>query len=171
MVVLLHRNMSPWPTTMGCSSSSSVAASEVETSHPNTPVLKQVNGGRGGVVGGLPVDVEVIQSKTSETISQAYQRVDEEICALESTCPGPRLLTAEAWVEHLRNVFERESAAIVVDGAELALNVKLGEIPNGIPEGEAMVALRNQGPEEGMLQLARNDTAKVRRVCIPSNRR
>ncbi|XP_037926558.1 uncharacterized protein LOC119661329 isoform X2 [Hermetia illucens] len=37
-----------------------------------------------------------------ETITDAYQRLDKEICALEGRCPGPRLATAEAWIEHLQ---------------------------------------------------------------------
>lgn len=41
--------------------------------------------------------------KQSESFVEAYRRLDEEICALESTTPGPRLMTAEAWVELLNS--------------------------------------------------------------------
>lgn len=31
-----------------------------------------------------------------------FVRLDEKISKLESTCPGPRLATCEAWIEHLQ---------------------------------------------------------------------
>lgn len=33
---------------------------------------------------------------------QQYVRLDEQISKLEGTCPGPRMATAEAWIEHLQ---------------------------------------------------------------------
>ena len=32
-----------------------------------------------------------------------FVRLDEKISKLESTCPGPRLATCEAWIEHLQS--------------------------------------------------------------------
>lgn len=40
-------------------------------------------------------------TQQTETISQAFQRLDEHICRLEGQCPGPRLATIEAWIEFL----------------------------------------------------------------------
>lgn len=41
--------------------------------------------------------------QTTETVYQAYKRLDQQICTLEGTCPGPRLTTAEAWIEFLES--------------------------------------------------------------------
>lgn len=35
------------------------------------------------------------------TILEVYQQFDEEICRLESVCPGPRLATMDTWVQYL----------------------------------------------------------------------
>ncbi len=43
----------------------------------------------------------VYSFQTSETIYQAYKRLDQQICKLEGMCPGPRLTTVEAWIEFL----------------------------------------------------------------------
>ncbi|KAI8043372.1 uncharacterized protein LOC128262981 [Drosophila gunungcola] len=39
-------------------------------------------------------------------IVEQYVRLDEKISKLEGTCPGPRMATAEAWVEHLQGKHE-----------------------------------------------------------------
>lgn len=43
-------------------------------------------------------------SQQTETISQAFQRLDEHICRLEGQCPGPRLATNEAWIDFLNGL-------------------------------------------------------------------
>lgn len=50
--------------------------------------------------------INIIPSFTqqTETISQAFQRLDEQICRLEGQCPGPRLATIEAWIEFLNGL-------------------------------------------------------------------
>lgn len=40
-------------------------------------------------------------TKPTETMIEAFTRLDAEILALENLSPGSRLTTAEAWVEHL----------------------------------------------------------------------
>lgn len=103
-----------------------------------------------------------ITFKPSETIPQAYRRLDEEICVLESTCPGPRLLTAEAWIEHLNTVFEKAGATneLYERDSRLVIDVRLDDVPNG--------AQGSSKPEtaEAAYDRSRDDTAKVRRVCI-----
>ncbi|XP_037034063.1 uncharacterized protein LOC119072860 isoform X2 [Bradysia coprophila] len=41
--------------------------------------------------------------KTSETVYQAFKRLDQQICKLEAMCPGPRLTTVDAWIEFLES--------------------------------------------------------------------
>ncbi|KAJ6647894.1 hypothetical protein Bhyg_03118 [Pseudolycoriella hygida] len=41
--------------------------------------------------------------KSTETVYQAYRRLDQQICKFEGTCPGPRLTTSDAWVEFLES--------------------------------------------------------------------
>ncbi|XP_030383123.1 uncharacterized protein LOC115630629 [Scaptodrosophila lebanonensis] len=38
----------------------------------------------------------------AQNIVQQYVRLDEQISKLEATCPGPRMATAEAWIDHLQ---------------------------------------------------------------------
>lgn len=44
---------------------------------------------------------------------EQYVRLDEQISKLEGTCPGPRMATAEAWVEHIQSKHE---AMLRLDG-------------------------------------------------------
>ncbi|XP_055544402.1 uncharacterized protein LOC129729676 isoform X1 [Wyeomyia smithii] len=137
---------------MGCSSSST--ASE-DTLHVNTPVRHI----------GLPevaFELQDTAAKIIETIPQAYQRLDEEICARESACPGPRLLTAEAWVDHLRTNVASSNGydEILLPSNKLALDVKVIDFPNATPNGSSSpTELQNS---DG----ARDDIAKVRRLAL-----
>lgn len=44
-------------------------------------------------------------------------RLDEQIGKLEGTCPGPRMATAEAWVDHLQSKHE---AMLGLEGMDVA---------------------------------------------------
>ncbi|EDV98938.1 GH13328 [Drosophila grimshawi] len=68
---------------MGCGSSME-RPSSVSHHLPNTPMR--------------PMQ----QNVDGRTIVQQYVRLDEQISKLEASSPGPRLATAEAWIEHLR---------------------------------------------------------------------
>uniref|UniRef100_A0A182J4X9 Uncharacterized protein n=1 Tax=Anopheles atroparvus TaxID=41427 RepID=A0A182J4X9_ANOAO len=97
---------------MGCSSS---VVLEEETPHTNTPMVV------------VPVDTwtqQTLGPAQPETVAAAYRRMDEEICALESTTPGPRLTTAEGWVELLR------SANVQRVGEQ---DPGVAAVPNGVP--------------------------------------
>ncbi|XP_059619261.1 uncharacterized protein LOC132263495 [Phlebotomus argentipes] len=67
---------------MGCKTSSSV-----------TPDIEQIAN-----------QSRAINVKDGETFENAFQKLDEEILLLEMRCPGARLATAEAWVEHLESL-------------------------------------------------------------------
>ncbi|XP_029708670.1 uncharacterized protein LOC109407434 isoform X2 [Aedes albopictus] len=138
---------------MGCTPSST--AVEEESFARNTPVRRIAK-----TFVGLPEDSYPVESavlKPIETATQAYQRLDEEICALESTSPGPRLLTAEAWIEHLETVFQKSDATseLYDHDTNLILDVRLNDVPNGgvgLSSSETAEAASNRG---------RDDTAKL----------
>ncbi|KAH8412993.1 hypothetical protein KR009_007335 [Drosophila setifemur] len=50
------------------------------------------------------------------SIVEQYVRLDEQIGKLESTCPGPRMATAEAWVEHLQS---KHGAMLGLEGMDV----------------------------------------------------
>ncbi|KAH8333162.1 hypothetical protein KR074_009387 [Drosophila pseudoananassae] len=56
------------------------------------------------------------QNGAPGNIVEQYVRLDEQIGKLEGTCPGPRMATAEAWVEHLRSKHE---AMLGLEGMDL----------------------------------------------------
>lgn len=43
-----------------------------------------------------------LPNQATETMIEAFTRLDAEILGLENLSPGSRLTTAEAWVEHLQ---------------------------------------------------------------------
>lgn len=43
----------------------------------------------------------------------AYQRLDEEICLLESTCPGSRLASTELWIAFLESQLNKMNDDII----------------------------------------------------------
>jgi len=58
-------------------------------------------------------------------------RLDEQISKLEGTCPGPRMATAEAWVEHLQSKHE---AMLGLEGMGVApLRERELETEEGMP--------------------------------------
>ncbi|XP_049548727.1 uncharacterized protein LOC125959816 [Anopheles darlingi] len=101
---------------MGCSSSI-VLEEASPTPNPSTPVRRVENG----------IAAITMGPGKTETLVAAYSRLDEEICALESTTPGPRLMTAEGWVEVLKSAAPRIRPA---SRSDPLVNAPL--IPNGV---------------------------------------
>lgn len=85
----------------------------------------------------------------------AYQRLDESICRIESLCPGPRLATAEAWVEHLEGMGTK---SIIDEMSEPSI---LNEAKDDLDED-----MMNSSLQDTTNSKEQNDLAKVRRVCI-----
>ncbi|XP_052898325.1 uncharacterized protein LOC128305076 [Anopheles moucheti] len=142
-------------TGMGCSSS---VVLEEPIPHPTTPVVDTNEQGR------LPS----LGPKHPESLVEAYRRLDEEICALESTTPGPRLMTAEAWVELLKGAKSSTGQDAVVPQAPSppVTNEALhnGIIPNGVPGG---VLKRPLSAEiESPTESARKEMVKVREIIL-----
>ncbi|KAH8297978.1 hypothetical protein KR018_003455 [Drosophila ironensis] len=82
---------------MGCGSSM-----DMQTN----PVVTEVSSGMQSRRNGAPGN-----------IVEQYVRLDEQIGKLEGMCPGPRLATSEAWVEHLQ---AKHEAMLGLDGMDVA---------------------------------------------------
>ncbi|XP_053676017.1 uncharacterized protein LOC128726244 [Anopheles nili] len=133
-------------TVMGCSSS--VTVEESSTPHPPTPVGRNAQG-----------HSTLEPSHPAETMAQAYRRLDEEICALESTTPGPRLMTAEAWVDLL------QSARKPTDTSGLNRKQPVGAQANGIiPNGVPIAGVKR--PETSQSEGTRKEMVKVREIVL-----
>ncbi|XP_017095755.2 uncharacterized protein synr [Drosophila bipectinata] len=83
---------------MGCGSSM-----ETQTN----PIVTEVSSAMQSRQNGAPAVMNIVEQ---------YVRLDEQISKLEGTCPGPRMATAEAWVEHLRSKHE---AMLGLEGMDL----------------------------------------------------
>ncbi|KAH8341633.1 hypothetical protein KR059_012543 [Drosophila kikkawai] len=111
-----------------------------------------------------PVVTEVssgMQSRQNAAgnIVEQYVRLDEQIGKLESTCPGPRMATAEAWVDHLQSKHE---AMLGLDGMDVAPLRERGRASDieqeevytmGTRQGNQIVA---NTPTKDLAQLAYN---------------
>ncbi|KAH8402930.1 hypothetical protein KR222_000470, partial [Zaprionus bogoriensis] len=76
-------------------------------------------------------------------IVRQYVRLDEQISKLEGSCPGPRMATAEAWIEHLQLKRDR------------MLGLEGGEYPGaGVPQTALADAPRAEAAAPTTLPLA-----------------
>ncbi|EDV33267.1 uncharacterized protein Dana_GF23580 [Drosophila ananassae] len=103
---------------MGCGSSM-----ETQTN----PIVTEVSSGMQSRQNGAPGN-----------IVEQYVRLDEQISKLEGTCPGPRMATAEAWVEHLRSKHE---AMLGLEGMDLELATMRDRENNRVRETDPKEAL------------------------------
>ncbi|EDW54292.1 uncharacterized protein LOC6613400 [Drosophila sechellia] len=100
------------------------------------------------------------QNGASGNVVEQYVRLDEQISKLEGTCPGPRMATAEAWVEHIHGKHE---AMLGLDGMGVApLREREWEAEEALPipaytmggrQGDPIVA---NTPTKDLAQLAYN---------------
>nr|XP_014089593.2 uncharacterized protein LOC106617117 [Bactrocera oleae] len=72
-------------------------------------------------------------------VIEEFVGLDERISKLEATCPGPRMATAEAWVEHLQS--QRDSL-LGVDTLDMALN----------PQNNGVLQQQQQQPRQHQQQ-------------------
>ncbi|XP_037811207.1 uncharacterized protein LOC119603290 [Lucilia sericata] len=64
-------------------------------------VLDEPMGGMAGMA--LPSNQWPLTQANPIDVVLEFVRLDEKISKLEATCPGPRLATCEAWIEHLQS--------------------------------------------------------------------
>lgn len=95
-----------------------------------------------------------------QNIVRQYVRLDEQISKVEGSCPGPRMATAEAWIEHLQ---AKRDAMLGLEGIDhpAAPQSALGDAAATLP-----LALRNgrAGNEDIVANTPTNDLAQVRVV-------
>ncbi|BFF96160.1 uncharacterized protein DMAD_13413 [Drosophila madeirensis] len=104
-----------------------------------------------------------LQPNGVTNIIDEYVRLDEQISKLEGSCPGPRMATAEAWIEHLQG---KHDAMLGLDGMEVAQRrlqeeqdttdieaLSLPSYPQRRGEGNQIVA---NTPTKDLAQLAYN---------------
>lgn len=92
--------------------------------------------------------------RPDQTVLDAYLRLDEEILKLEEQCPGPRLITIEAWIKYL----ESKESVSTNDIIQLPLHMLDEEFDE---EQELTKYSRRTRLENDCESLA-----KVRQVCI-----
>uniref|UniRef100_A0A6P4EHV9 Uncharacterized protein LOC108043533 isoform X1 n=1 Tax=Drosophila rhopaloa TaxID=1041015 RepID=A0A6P4EHV9_DRORH len=94
---------------MGCGSSMDTQTNPVVT-EVSSEMQPRQNGAAGVLVVLSPSTYVLILINTlpfrHQNIVEQYVRLDEQISKLEGTCPGPRMATVEAWVEHLKGKHE-----------------------------------------------------------------
>ncbi|XP_034097894.1 uncharacterized protein LOC117563607 isoform X1 [Drosophila albomicans] len=125
---------------MGCGSSMETSVSGDQV--PNAALSLQQNGG----------------ANTTNIVRQ-YVRLDEQISKVEGGCPGPRLATAEAWIEHLQ---AKRDAMLGLEGMPKVMQTETArDEPEGLPltlaggrsTGNEIVA---NTPTNDLAQLAHN---------------
>lgn len=92
-----------------------------------------------------------VQFQPSETLLDAYLRLDKEICLLESLCPGPRLASTELWISLLESQLSRMSDDVI----QLPLHM--------IDNEENNIEMKYDRNDE--LEKDVYSVAKVRQVC------
>ncbi|XP_016954709.1 uncharacterized protein LOC108027676 [Drosophila biarmipes] len=111
------------------------------------------------VVTEVSSEVQPRQNGAAGNIVEQYVRLDEQISKLEGTCPGPRMATAEAWVEHLQSKHE---AMLGLEGMGVApMREREAETEEAVPlpgytmgrQGDPIVA---NTPTKDLAQLAYN---------------
>ncbi|XP_031623101.1 uncharacterized protein LOC116340645 [Contarinia nasturtii] len=78
---------------MGCGSSNESVHTENVSPQPSDYYTERASGvsrANGGV-------------HSDQTVFEAYIKLDEEVCKLEAECPGPKLITIEAWIKYLES--------------------------------------------------------------------
>lgn len=89
---------------------------------------------------------------------EAFQRLDEDICRMESECIGPRLTTSEAWIEHLEsNALKSSPMDPVIVGISNTSDVKV--------VGDDNITYENINFPNAESIDERGDNIKVRHVC------
>lgn len=120
----------------------------------------------------LATDTAYAGMKLKETVFDAYVRLDDSIYQLEQLCPGPRLATVEAWMEHLVQIaVPPDSIALTAIDEDDFADGDLSQLPLGkamttttIPKETAILAVAVQA--DRTLEVER---ATVARLAVQLN--
>lgn len=107
------------------------------------------------------------RAQPTETLIEAFTRLDNEILAIESLSPGSRLTTAEAWVEHLESMHLKLDEALEEKNPTAALDI-ISEIDEMILDdntSSSQLSLKQIQTSQSSLDRERSDIMKVKKVC------
>lgn len=90
-----------------------------------------------------------------QPILDAFLRINEEILKLEELCPGPRLVTIEAWIKYLE---DKQQLVLTNDIVELPLHM----LDEDFDEEEEFEKYSKRTRIENDVE----SLAKVRQVCM-----
>lgn len=94
------------------------------------------------------------QEPPKPTVYNAFLRLDEEILKLEEQCPGPRLVTIEAWIKYL------ESKQLVMQNDIIQLPLHM--LDEDFDEEEEFAQYSRRARLENDVE----SLSKVRQVCM-----
>lgn len=89
-----------------------------------------------------------------QTVLEAYLKLDDEISRLEEHCPGPRLITIEAWIKYL----ESKQTILTNDVVQLPLHM----LDEDFDEEQEMAKYTRRT----RLKTDVESLTKVRQVCM-----
>lgn len=107
------------------------------------------------------------RAQPTETLIEAFTRLDNEILAIESLSPGSRLTTAEAWVEHLESMHLKLDEPLEDKNPTSALDI-ISEIDEMILDdntSSSQLSLKQIQTSQSSLDRERSDIMKVKKVC------
>lgn len=137
------------------------------------------------VVQPLPNPWQLDQSQTSQMATKAtgedggrrqdsievvFQKIDEEICRSETECPGPRLSILQSWIEHLEQ--EKQEKLSEINESEVLADTRahLQRRRSSTVSAAGAAGVTDSSISKSEINLIlsheRNDTIKVRQVCI-----
>lgn len=106
-------------------------------------------------------------AQPTETLIEAFTRLDNEILAIESLSPGSRLTTAEAWVEHLESMQLKLDEVLDEKNSQSSALDVISEIDELILDdnGSSQLSLQHIQTSQTSLDRERSDIMKVKKVC------
>lgn len=96
-------------------------------------------------------------NQPTETMIEAFTRLDSEILAIENLAPGARLTTSEAWMQHLESIHLKVDD---ISGDKPSMDV--------ISELEEELTLDEEKLPSSAIDRDTNDIVKVKNVCTCS---
>lgn len=105
-----------------------------------------------------------------DNVEAVFGKIDDEICRSESECPGPRLSILQSWIEHLEHKREVKMGEInereVLADTRAHLQRRRSSTVSTVSTSAAAGDTISKSEINMILSHERNDTMKVRQVCI-----